>query len=415
MHSPESVENAPRSDKYRIAHLVSHPIQYHAPLLRHISAQPDIDLTVFFQSDLSLKGYYDRGFGRMIQWDVPLLDGYRHEFLPSIGRHDRVDGLRPISHGIATRLWRGNFDVLWVHGYARWFNWVAMAAARAASIPTLVRDDSTSNSISRSKLKIFLKRQIFFRSLGNISSGFLAPGTMNANYYIENGIDESKIYRTPYCVDNDYFRRLAEIAKPRREEFRTELRLEPGRPVILFASKLQWLKRAGDLLSAFGKITSQTEKGKKPYLLFVGDGEMREELENGARPYGEDVRFLGFRNQSELPAFFDLCDVFVLPSQFETWGLIINEVMNVGRPVIVSDRVGCGTDLVRDWINGFVYPAGNVDALAEALKNVLADGDRAAGMGRASRALIEQWSFDAFLMGLRSAIAGVTRRPAALA
>ncbi|MCR4333107.1 MAG: hypothetical protein NUV34_10485, partial [Sulfuricaulis sp.] len=106
--------------KWRLAYLVSHPIQYQAPLLRLISAEPDIDLTVFYCSDLSVREYHDEGFGQALQWDVPLLDGYRHEFLPVVGRTDRLSFWRPLNHGLARRLDEGKFDALWIHGWGYW-------------------------------------------------------------------------------------------------------------------------------------------------------------------------------------------------------------------------------------------------------------------------------------------------------
>jgi glycosyltransferase involved in cell wall biosynthesis len=395
------------SRKYRVAYLVTHPIQYQAPLLRLIAAQPDIDLTVFFQSDLSLKAYRDEGFGRSIRWDVDLLEGYRSEFLPAIGRRDTIEGGRPFNYGISSRLRRGRFDVLWVHGTALWFNWVAMLAARMASIPVLMRDEATLISANRSAAKIWLKRQLFFHALGRVCAGFLAIGTLNRRYYLENGITAERIFPVPYCVDNGYFADRAAAAAPQREAFRAKLELEPGRPVILYASKLQRRKRAGDLLAAFAALR-EMNPARKPYLLFVGDGEQRRELEERARPLAGDVRFLGFMNQSELPAIFDLCDVFVLPSDQEPWGLVVNEAMNAGRAVIVSNQVGCGSDLVRDGVNGFVYPVGDAAALAKALASVLRDPAMTQAMGRASAEIIGGWDFQRDLDGLRAAIRHAT-------
>jgi glycosyltransferase involved in cell wall biosynthesis len=407
--SVENKSHLTEGRRYKIAYLVSHPIQYQAPLLRFISTQPDFDLTVFFRSDHSIGDFYDDGFDKTIHWDVSLLDGYRHEFLPALGRTDRLGLLRPINYGIVRRLWAGQFDALWVHGYVPWFNWIAMAAARAAGIRTMVRDEASSLSKSRSTLKTILKRHLFFRLLNRATDAFLAIGTLNGNYYIENGIPREKIFSSPYCVDNWYFRNLAEAALADKERLRSELGLLPGRPVILYASKLQRRKRADDLLTAFAKLVDRDWASGKPYLLFAGDGEQRTELETAARPLGEDVRFLGFRNQSELPALFGLCDVFVLPSLAEPWGLVVNEVMSAGRPVIVSDEVGCWPDLVRDGVNGYVFPAGNADALAACLEQLLADEALRASMGRAGWDIIDQWDFRRVVAGLREALAAITR------
>ena len=156
----------------------------------------------------------------------------------------------------------------------------------------------------------------------------------------------------PYAVDNEFFRTAAERARPHRERLRAELGLQPGRAVILFASKMQPHKRAADLLEAYARLSPDTAAEPAAYLVFAGDGEERARLERRARALKWDsIRFIGFRNQSELPALYDLCDVFVLPSEHEPWGLVVNEAMNAGKPVIVSDRVGAGPDLVEDGVN----------------------------------------------------------------
>ena len=115
----------------RIAYLVSHPIQYQSPLLRLIAAEPGIALKAFYRSPMGLKPYTDEGFGQVIAWDTPLLEGFEHEFLPALDDPMRVTRyLRPLNYGLAKRLRQGRFDVLWVHGYARVFNLGAMLTAK---------------------------------------------------------------------------------------------------------------------------------------------------------------------------------------------------------------------------------------------------------------------------------------------
>lgn len=394
-------------DRIRLAYLVTHPIQYQAPLLRLIAAQDDIDLTVFFQSDLSTRPYHDQGFGRTIEWDIPLLDGYRYEYLPTLGNRDKITPWTPFSYGMNRRLARGAFDALWIHGYSRPSSWAAIAAAQRNSIPVLIRDEAHSISTPRSALRASMKHR-FFKFLSAYCSGFMAIGEMNKRYYLENGISEDKIFSMPYCVDNAWFAGRARNAAPQRETLRRELGLTSGRPIILYASKLQSRKRPGDLLSAFEQLITARVSSETPYLLFVGDGELKAELEARARTMANDnVKFLGFRNQTELPALFDLCDVFVLPSQLEPWGLIVNEVMNAARPVIVSDHVGCAPDLVMDGINGYRYPTGDVDALARALALTLQDSKTCASMGKESLRIISRWSFEEDVAGLRAALAAL--------
>lgn len=394
---------------FRIAYLVTHPIQYQAPLLRFLQAQPDIDITVFFQSDLSLKSYYDTGFGRQVSWDVPLLEGYKSELLPAIGRRDVVEWIRPMSYGLSRRLEEGDFDLLWVHGYARWLSWSALIAAKRLGIATLVRDEVSVPTGHRSRLKVALKRHLFFPLFNRLCDAYLAIGSLNRDFYLENGARADRIFMATYCVDNGFFRARAREAEPRRETLRADLGLEPGRPVILFASKFQPRKRAADLLSAYGRLV---ERGTapRPYLLLVGDGEERSRLEQDAACFGQDVRFLGFRNQSELPALFDLCDVFVLVSHHEPWGLVVNEVMSTGRAVVVSDQVGCGPDLVKDGVNGHIVPVGDIAALEAALADIVRDEARTRAMGRASLDIIGRCDFAAFLTGFRAALRALVPR-----
>lgn len=389
----------------RLAYLVSHPIQYQVPLLRLLSAQPDIDLTVFFERDLST-GYHDPGFGRVVQWDVSLLEGYRHEFL---ARSGETGASGRLIWDLVRRLWRREFDVLWIHGYARWINWVAMVVAWLRSVPILVRDEAHATSARRSPTKARLKL-LFFGVLAWFCDGFLAIGTLNRDYYIRNGIDQRRIFLVPYCVDNDFFASRARAAVAQRGVLRAELGLASGRPVILYAAKFQARKRAGDLLLAFQTLTAEVRAGDRPYLLFVGDGELRPALEKRAEAMKGDVKFLGFRNQSELPALFDLCDIFVLPSDSEPWGLAVNEAMSVGRAIVVSDQVGCAPDLVKNGVNGFVCPVGDIKALADALANITRSRETLAAMGAASAAVIAHWDYQRDLCGLRRAIAAVTER-----
>lgn len=212
----------------------------------------------------------------------------------------------------------------------------------------------------------------------------------------------------PYAVDNDYFRSRAADASANREVLREELNLKSGRPVFLFASKLQRRKRCLDLVKAFLRLAPAGADEPSAYLLIAGDGEERAEIEHYIRESrASNIRMLGFQNQSQLPALFDLCDVFVLPSIHEPWGLIVNEVMNAARAVVVSDQVGCAPDLIRDGANGFVFPAQDIDALTAILRRFLDDPSLARVMGKAASATIAGYSFEEDVKGFREALAFV--------
>jgi glycosyltransferase involved in cell wall biosynthesis len=401
-------------NKVRLAYLVSHPIQYQAPLLRRIAQEPDIELTVFFGSDFSVRGYKDKGFGVGVEWDVPLLDGYRHEFLPALRDDANPGTLSPINYGIFSRL-RGRdkepaFDVLWTHGYSSLNALQGMVAARSLGIPVLVRAEPWLGDRDRSGMTLALK-QGFFKLLRVFVDGALPIGTLNAAYWRHYMGADFPLYRMPYAVDNHYFQSRSEDAREGRLSLQAELNVDASRPVILFASKLQSRKRCQDLVEAYKNLLSRREWKLQPYLVIVGDGEERIALERqAAESTLEGIRFCGFRNQSELPRFFNLATVFVLPSRHEPWGLIVNEVMNAGRAVIVSDEVGCQPDLIEDGVEGCVFPAGDVSALTDALRRVLATPETAAAMGQRGLAKIRTWDFEEDVRGLRRALAQVTRK-----
>jgi len=240
-------------NKVRLAYLVSHPIQYQAPLLRRIAQEPDIDLTVLFGSDFSLRSYQDEGFGVNVKWDVPLLDGYRSEFLPVIRDDGTQTVTTPLNYGIFSALRGGaepGFDVLWIHGYAMVNALHGMLAAKALGIPVLLRGDMWLRDRPRSGPKLFLKK-LFFQLLKNLVNGILPVGRLNEEYWRHYLGDDIPLFLMPYAVDNEYFQQRSLDAVTKREELRRELDIDGERPVILFASKLQRRKHCSDLLDAY--------------------------------------------------------------------------------------------------------------------------------------------------------------------
>jgi len=398
---------ARKKEQYRLAYLVSHPIQYQAPLLRYIAAQPSIDLTVFFLSDVSTRDYYDQGFGVGVQWDVPLLDGYKHVFLPAVGTSERISFWRSFVYGLWRHIERGRFDALWLHGYANQANLRALAIAKSAGLKVLLRGESHLNSSYGSSAKLAV-RNVVLRKLFRWFDGFLAIGTLNREYYLRLGVPAERIFPMPYAVDNSFFQARADEAAPKRRALRAELDLADDRPVILYAAKFEKRKRAGDLLDAYIRLSPDGIREPKPYLLFIGDGEERPALEARVKRLGwSSVRFLGFVNQTRLPRYYDLCDVFVLPSEWEPWGLAVNEAMNAGKAVIVSNHVGAAADLVKEGDNGFVVPVRDVEALADRLRQLCDQPEAARAMGLRSRQLIASWNFEADVRGLTQALGAI--------
>ena len=389
---------------YRLAYLVSHPIQYQAPFLRLLAKDPEIELKVFFASDFSAKLFLDPEMNTAVEWDIPLLEGYPYEVLPALGPRDIVNSVLPLNYGLCSRLHRRHFDAVWIHGYARFLNFRALLIAKMNGLKILMRDEATLQARPPAGFKGTLK-SAYFLALRNLCDAFLPIGSKNCEYFRSMGVSEEKLFLMPYAVDNEFFAAKAREASSRREDLRQELGLAPGRPIILYAAKLVERKCPQDLLEAFRLLAPDGRREPSAYLLYVGDGELRPELEARAKATGwSSIKFLGFKNQTELPRFFDLCDLFVLPSRFETWGLVVNEVMNAGRPIVLSTDVGCQADLLRHGENGYRFETGNVAALQSALAQALASPQRLKQMGEKSKALIEHWSFREDLAGLKQAL-----------
>lgn len=376
----------------RIAYFLTHPIQYQSPLIRRL-VEVGIELHVFYASDTTSRSHFDPGYGREVTWDIPLLDGYPHTIL----NREEPAGSRPVKllhfrRQIDAILDRGEFSAVWAHGWQHPFAVAAWQSTRHHHLPLMVRGDTFLGSINAGPLKRVLHRCYYSRKF-RLPDLFLAIGSLNRELYLDYGVPAEKILLMPHAVDNAFFQSKAREALPRREELRSQLGIDRGRPVVLFCGRLSPQKDPATLIRAIGVLAAAMPA--PPMLLLAGDGPIRAEVAALANECAPGcVKFLGFRNQTELPALYDLCDVFVLPSQFEPWGLVVNEVMNAAKPVIVSDLVGAAPDLVKPSRNGDIFRTGDLDDLCNKLKPWLTDVDLRTKGGRASLEIINRWSLD---------------------
>lgn len=359
----------------RLLYLVSHPIQYQAPLLRRIAGEPGISLRVVFERDTS-EGYFDSGFGVAVRWDVPLRQGYDSVLATETSLH----------HEIAAA------DVIWLHGWQGWRKHQALLMARIFGKPVLMRGENTEVAMPDGVGLRGLAKRTYLRWLFALVTGFLAIGNDNRRYYLRRGVPAERIFMMPYAVDNDVFlRRSTEVDTV---AMRRRLNLPPSGPIILYAGKLIRRKHPHTLLRAWKEAAW---KECRPTLLFVGDGEMADQLKAQAE---DGVVFAGFRNQAELPDFYALADIFILASEAEPWGLAVNEAMACKTAVIVGQDIGCAADLV-DETCGATVRAGDAAALAAAMVELL---PRAKEAGLAAARRIESWNFEADVAGLRQAL-----------
>ncbi|CRI68139.1 Glycosyl transferase group 1 [Thiocapsa sp. KS1] len=386
---------------WRIAVLNPHPIQYFAPLYAYLNTLEDFEVTALYCSDFSLRGAKDPGFGQTFRWDLDLLTGYKSVFLGDRARTRVPAGFWSL---ICPEVWRavrtGAFDALILHGQNYAVNFVALAAAKTAGIRVFMRGE-THLGLERGRLKAILRRPTM-NLLYHLCDACLAIGSANSDFYRAMGVPTEKIFMVPYSVDNERFISQSKINTEERAQVLTSFGLPVNHPVILYASKFQRRKHPDDVLRAAGELQ---KKGIPSSVLMVGSGEMEGELKDLARSQGiANTAFTGFVNQSDLPKVYGASDVFVLPSENEPWGLVVNEVMCAGLPVVVASEVGCVLDLVKDGDNGYTYPAGDYKALAASLERILENPGLRVEMGLKSRERIRGWSYRECAIGLRRAL-----------
>ncbi|HVS84892.1 MAG TPA: glycosyltransferase family 4 protein [Gaiellaceae bacterium] len=390
--------------RFRLAHVVSHPIAYFVPLYRELAHRSELELTVFYCSDATLEAHYDPNFERELEWDTPLLGGYEAVFLPS-SRGKPVDAARSPNWDVVRETTSGRYDAVWVHAYGRATTWAVAAAGRLRGVPVLLREEATLLR-RRGPLRRSLKElplRLLFRTIW----GGLYIGEENKRYLRRYGVPERRLFPVRYCVDNAYFRTAAESLRPRREEVRASFGIDDDAPVVLFCGNLASHKRPLELLEAFARV----RQGTKCWLLLVGDGPLREALEHTvAADEIPGVILAGFRNFSEMTDAYAAADVFVLPSQRDTWGLVVNEAMNFGLPLVVSDRVGSGTDLVRTGVNGYVVRDDDVSGLSDALDALVRDAELRSRYGAASREIVAEYSVEAAADGIVAACRSIESR-----
>lgn len=348
----------------RLAILASHPVQYYTPLVRALAQR--MEVTVFYAHDATLQDQARAGFGVGFEWDVDLLSGYKHIFLtnvarsPGLGRFNGVD-----TPEIYDRLSEGNFDVVLLMGWYMKCFIQGLIAAKRLNIPVMVRGDSHLDT-PRSGLKIAVKQITYPHFLRRFDAA-LVVGKRNRAYWEYYSYPRERIFETPHCVDNVFFRTRA--VPEAGSVLRERLEISEETKVVLFAGKLVAFKRPLDVIEAVAKVRQR----KLPVeLLVAGSGPLDSDLQKSAGKLNVPLHMLGFQNQTEMPAAYAAADALVLPSDGrETWGLVVNEALASGTPTIVSNAVGCAPDLEALLGSGFVFQLADVADLASKLEMVL--------------------------------------------
>jgi glycosyltransferase involved in cell wall biosynthesis len=315
----------------------SHPVQYRAPVYQELQRLVPGSFHVFYGTDVSMRENGGVGFGKTATWDVPLLDGYPHTILDqergnSLENFRSLHG-RGLSRVFATHRPKAILQTQFLYEY----DFAALFQARIRRIPVWIRLETQDAAVQRSPRKHLLRSAVYRLLYSQVQKGFYI-GELNREHLRRHGLPPDRLIRAPYCtVDRFKNASRAEFAEVRASCRSEELK---------------------------NKIT----------LLYVGSGEMETEMQASARQLeqsGIKTIFSGFINQSALRDFYAATDIMVLPSRYagETWGLVVNEALQAGCAVVVSEAVGCSREFGA-WERVRTIPIEDAPTLARAVENL---------------------------------------------
>ena len=380
--------------RYKLNFIAPTCHHYQVPLFRRLASHPRIDLMVHFCSDEALHGQdILKMYKTESSWgdEAELLEGYPHKFLRNYSPWPSyIKGFYGLLNlGVWGEIKKNKPDVVVLMSWANPTWWLAVLACLRFRIPFMYMTDmNIQNELLKRPFKRWLKRVFLGQMLFRLASGFLCAGTANADLFRYYGVPERKLIPFAYNWGYEPLIELSTELNPQKNQIRAELGISQHSKVILYTGRMSREKSPLDLLKAY-ELADVPGKA----LVFVGDGPLKGQLEDYvANNNLESVHFTSFQSPQDVPKYYAMADVLVLPSHRETWGIVVSEAMCFGKPVIVSEQVGAVADLVQDSYNGFRFPRGDVGALAGHIQRFfeLPDEERSA-MGSRSQELIRSW------------------------
>lgn len=367
----------------RLAIITTHPIQYNAPLFRLLAERKIIKIKVFYTwSQAEHKEKFDPGFGKVVAWDIPLLDGYDYTFVKNISKNPGSKTYKGIQNPtLIEQINSWQPDAVLVFGWKFKSHLKALRYYHKNKVPVLFRGDSTTLD-DRPGIRNRLRYLWLQRVYSNITFA-LYPGIEARKYFLKCGVGEDRLRFAPHAVENNRFAQA-----PKASDIREKLGIPESHFVFLFAGKLERKKNPAMLAQIFSNAGLD-----ETHLLFVGNGPLEFELKE--RYKHRQIHFVDFQNQQAMPSVYSAADVFILPSQGpgETWGLAVNEAMAAGKAVLVSDVCGCAVDLVEEGVTGYTFKNGDARDLQQKLEMMAVDKNALATMGKKAGEKIKDWSF----------------------
>lgn len=374
--------------KNRILLVSSQPIQS-SNGLKLLAQDPRVEILVAYCSLPDPKFWQGNEAINKRVFDTQVLDGYPWVYVTNYSPAPSLNnafGL--INFGLMKLV--PQFDCCIVYGHAYVSFWMAIFVAKLFGKPLLLSSDATylESPSGSPEWKIKLKQTILPLLYKYIADGVLVPSTASKKFLQSLGVDEDRIFITPYVVDNEGIGETAKLTN--RDRIRAEWQVPLDAVVVVFCAKFIDRKRPQDLIKAFAIANVPNS-----YLVLVGDGPLKASLLEEVEKLGivDRVKFLGLVKYSLLPEVYASSNLLVHPADWEPYGLPVNEAMVCGIPAVVSDRVGSGYDLVQEGVTGFTYPSGDVDALALILKSTLSNQEILQTMGKSAIDRMKTWSF----------------------
>ena len=361
--------------KHRLVIVTEIISPYRIPLFNALALSAAVDPHVLFlaETDPSLRQW--KVYKEEIKFSFQVLPSWRWQ----LGKHNAL-----MNRDLGKALEAAKPDVILCGGYNYIASWQALRWARAKRVPFLLWSESNQQDRRRGFAPIEFLKRFFLEKC----SGFVVPGRSAREYLRAQNIGQ-EIFTAPNAVDNNLFGNAAGLARQSGELRRRQLRL-PDR-YFLFVGRLVRDKGIFDLLAAYAKLDEPLRRTFG--LVFAGDGAARRQLEEHAASISPGAILCpGFVHRDQLAEYYAFAQVLVLPTYSDTWGLVVNEAMACGLPVIVSRAAGCAADLLQEECNGLLVKPGDVSGLCAAMTNLASQHDLAATMGAASREIVSHYS-----------------------
>lgn len=370
----------------KIVFIISHPIQYYVPLLQGLSKNPALDIVVLYTWGESSIAKFDPGFNRVVEWDMPLLDGYKYEFQKNVSTDPGTHHFNGINNpGIINRIYELKPDKLVVFGWS-FKSHLKVLKTFKGKIPIYFRGDS--NLLNDTNFFKNILRRIYLTWVYRHIDFAIAVGTQNKLYYKYMGLKDKQILFAPHAIDDKRFLENSEINK--------SIVIPDNHVVFIYVGKFEYRKNLETLIQAKLALINFPCT-----LILAGNGPDEIKLKDLAST-DKNIHFMDFVNQATIPSVYKMADVFVLPSISESWGLGINEAMNCGLAIIASDKVGSAIDLIHN--NGYIFKNKDINDLSLKMKSLIEHRSLLGIFKETSKKNIKDWSLSTLIVNFEKAL-----------